>query len=369
MAAPLKDSFGPDVPARIAAAVAAVDPDFPAEAFLADALDGYDELELTPRARRIAKALGKYLPADYCEAIALLMASLPPRSEDEGLTGMATFFYAPHVFFVAEFGLDDWEASMVAQYEITQRFTAEFSIRAFLEREPRRTLARLRDWASDPSPDVRRLVSEGTRPRLPWAPLLREFQLDPSPVLELLELLKDDSSLYVRRSVANNLNDIGKDHPELLVDTCRRWLDGASDARRWVVRHALRSAVKRGDRSALSVLGFDPDNGAEITEVAMTPGHAHIGDALRISFTVRNTSPSRATFNVDLRVQFVKANGSTSPKVFKMRALELAVGEHAVVSKLISLRQQTTRTHYRGDHRVEAIVNGRTYPVGSFMIE
>ena len=368
MGTALKDSFGPDVPARIAAAIVAVHPGFAAETFLADALDGYEKLELTPRARQIAVALRRHLPADYDEAIAVLMASLPPRTEEGGLTGMATFFYAPHVYFVAQFGLDHWETSMCAQYELTQRFTAEFSIRAFLEREPDRTLARLREWASDPGEDVRRLVSEGTRPRLPWAPRLRRFMVDPSPVLELLELLKDDPSLYVRRSVANNLNDIGKDHPDLLVETCRRWLDGASEARRWVIRHALRSAVKRGDRAALEVLGFDADHGAEITDAAITPPRARIGDAVRIAFTVGNTSTSRTTINVDLRVHFAKANGGTIPKVFKVRALELEAGEQAVVSKLISLRQQTTRRHYRGQHRVEAIVNGETIPVGSFVI-
>jgi 3-methyladenine DNA glycosylase AlkC len=366
MAAPLKDSFGPDVAIQIAGAILVVHPNFPVDAFLADALDGFEELELTPRARHIATALGSHLPADYEEALAILMASLGPRVE---LAGMASFFYAPHVFFVAAFGLDHWELSMRAQHELTQRFTAEFSIRPFLEREPDRTLALLREWASDPSPDVRRLVSEGTRPRLPWAPRLRGFQLDPSPVLELLELLKDDASLYVRRSVANNLNDIGKDHPELLIETCRRWLKGATDGRGWVVRHALRSAVKRGDRAALEVLGFEHDRVAEVTSVAYTPRRAGIGDTVRISLTVTNAGGSRAAFNVDLRVHFVKANGGVSAKVFKMREVDLEAGAQAELSKLISLRQHTTRTHYRGEHRVEAIVNGMTYPMGSFLID
>ena len=136
---------------------------------------------------------------------------------------MDVFIYLPHVFFVAKFGVGHFEASMRAQYELTQRFTAEYSIRGFLERYPERTLARLREWAGDANAHVRRLVSEGTRPRLPWAPRLRAFQDDPQPVLELLELLKDDPELYVRRSVANNLNDIGKDNPTALIDTCRHW--------------------------------------------------------------------------------------------------------------------------------------------------
>jgi 3-methyladenine DNA glycosylase AlkC len=368
VAAPLKDSFGPDVAARIADSIVAVWPPFRVRAFLGDALDGFDELELTPRARHIARALHAHLPAKYGEAIDVLLDSLGPRIEGEELTGMAAFFYAPHVFFVAEYGLDDWEASMRAQYELTQRFTAEFSIRAFIERSPERTLGRLREWAVDPSPDVRRLVSEGTHPRLPWAPRLRSFQLDPTPVLELLELLKDDSSLYVRRSVANNLNDIGKDHPEILVATCRRWMKDADKERRWLIRHALRSAVKSGDRAALSVLGFGGAGDASIGDVTIDPPRPHIGEAVRISLAVVNEGARRAAFNVDLRVHFVKAGGGTGPKVFKMRELELDPGQSANLSKQISLRQHTTRKHYPGAHTVEVIVNGVTTPAGSFEV-
>jgi 3-methyladenine DNA glycosylase AlkC len=368
MAAPLKNSFGSDVPVRIAEAIVAIEPRFPVRAFLADALEGYEELELTPRARHIARALHSHLPSDYEEAIEVLLASLGSQTESEELTGMAAFFYAPHVYFVAYYGLDHWETSMRAQYQLTQRFTAEYSIRAFLDREPGRTLARLREWARDPSSDVRRLVSEGTRPRLPWAPRLRRFQLDPSPVIGLLELLKDDPSTYVRRSVANNLNDIGKDHPDVLVATCRRWMKNASEDRRWVIRHALRSAVKRGDRAALEVLGFGGTKAAEVDGVTIEPRRPRIGETVRISLTLRNAGRRRAAFNADLRVHFVKSRGGTSPKVFKVREVELDSGERASLWKLISLRQRTTRTHHPGEHAVEVIINGVAHPGGSFIL-
>jgi 3-methyladenine DNA glycosylase AlkC len=366
MAAPLKDSFGPDVPARIGAAIVAVHPTFDVEAFLGDALDGYEALELTPRCRHIARALHRHLPTGYDEAIDVLLASLGGPSDGEVLTGMATFRYAPYVFFVADYGVDHWETSMRAQYELTKRFTAEYSIRVFLDSEPERTLARLREWARDSSPDIRRLVSEGSRPRLPWAPRLRCFQLDPTPVLELLELLKDDPSIYVRRSVANNLNDIGKDHPDLLVDTCRRWLDQATEERRWLVRHALRSAVKRGDLAALEALGFRAAELAEIHGVTIEPSRPQIGETVRFSIDIGNRGRRRAEFNVDLRIHFVKANGTTSPKVFKVREVALAAGERTVLPKSVSLQQQTTRTHYPGSHRVEVIINGTAHAAGSF---
>lgn len=368
MAAPLKDSFGPAVPRRIARAIVAVHPAFPASAFIADALDGYDDLELTPRVRQIARALNRHLPPDFDEAIGILLASLGPPSGREQLTGMAAFLYAPHVFFVADFGREHWETSMRAQHELTQLFTAEYSIRTFLESEPERTLARLRQWAIDPSPDVRRLVSEGTRPRLPWAPRLRRFQVNPAPVLELLEVLKDDPSLYVRRSVANNLNDIGKDHPDVLVATCRRWLERPTKARRWLVRHALRSAVKRGDPAALDVLGFRASEPAVVHDVTLEPSRPRIGEGIRITAVVGNGGNGRTAFNVDPRIHFVKANGGRGPKVFKLREVELGVGQRVTLSKLVSLRQQTTRTHYPGEHQVDLLINGTTYPAGSFVI-
>jgi 3-methyladenine DNA glycosylase AlkC len=346
----------------------AVHPAFPARAFISDALDGYDDLELTPRARHIARALHAHLPADFEEAISILLASLGPPSTRPALTGMATFLYAPHVFFIADYGLEHWDASMRAQYELTQLFTAEFSIRAFLDREPDRTLARLREWATDPSPDVRRLVSEGTRPRLPWAPRLRRFQVDPGPVLELLELLKDDPSPYVRRSVANNPNDIGKDHPDVLVAVCRGWMAGADGDRRALIRHALRSAVKRGDPAALDVLGFRPAPDAEIRDISIEPARPRIGQSVRVALVAWNAGIRRAAFNVDLRIHFVKANGSTSPKVFKVSEVELEAGAQVHLSKVVSLRQHTTRTHHRGEHLVEVVINGSTRRGGSFVI-
>src|ERR671914_2165002 len=343
MAEPLKDSYGPDVPRRIGAMIAAVDPAFPVEAFVADALDGYESLELTPRARHIAHALGRHLPEDYERAIEILVASLGPKLDSPELTGMDVFVYMPHVFFVAEYGGDHFEASMRAQYELTQRFSAEYSIRVFLERYPDATLARLREWALDPSVHVRRLVSEGTRPRLPWAPRLRAFQDDPRPVLDLLELLKDDPELYVRRSVANNLNDIGKDNPAALVETCRRWLEGASAERLRLVRHALRPAVERGDPDALALLGYGADPAVAIRDVRAAPATVPIGESVTVAVELANEGGATQRLLVDLRVHFVKANGKTSPKVFKLKKVVLAAREVVTLSGQVTFAPLTTR--------------------------
>jgi 3-methyladenine DNA glycosylase AlkC len=368
MAEALKNYYGPDVPARIAGMITEVDSSFDQDAFLADALDGYQTLELTPRAWQIADALGRHLPQDYERAIETLIASLGPKLEVAELTGMDVFVYLPHVFFVAKFGVDHFEPSMRAQYELTQRFTAEYSIRVFLERYPRQTLARLREWASDANVHVRRLVSEGTRPRLPWAPRLRAFQSDPRPVLELLDLLKDDPELLVRRSVANNLNDIGKDNPAALIEACRRWMKDATPDRSWLVRHALRSAVKRGDPEALELLGFLPATGIQVSKIRIAPAVASIGDSVTFTVDLSNEGSITMPLLIELRVHFVKSNGRSSPKVFALKELKLQPHGSARLTKEISIAQHTTRTHYPGEHRVEVLVNGRTIGTGVFDI-
>lgn len=318
------------------------------------------------RGRKIAAALHRHLPAEFPAAAGILVRSLGRPLTATGSNGMAPFFYMPHAFFVADHGLGHFDAALQAQYEITQRFTAEFSIRPFLDRYPRETLKRLREWARDPNVHVRRLVSEGTRPRLPWAPRLKAFQRDPHPVLELLELLKDDPELYVRRSVANNLNDIGKDHPKLLVETARRWLDGASAERVWVVEHALRSAVKRGEAGALAVLGFGAKPRIAIRAAAITPARPRKGASVTVSFEVANALRRPQRVLVDFRIHFVKASGRASAKTFKLKSLALGAGESVRLAKKVSLAEMTTRRHHPGTHRVEVLCNGHLFPLGSF---
>ena len=344
-------------------------PDFDRAGFLAIALDGYEALELTPRARRISDALAQVLPSDRNEAIRLVVSALGPPTESNHLTGMDGFLYLPFVFFVADYGLDCFETSMKAQYELTKRFTAEFSLRFFIERHPRATFERLAEWATDPNVHVRRLVSEGTRSRLPWAPRLRTVQENPDPVLDLLELLKDDPEEYVRRSVANNLNDIAKDHPERVVEVAARWWVDAPPDRRRLVRHALRTLVKSGHRGALGVLGYGGESPIVLRGVTCTPETAQIGGKVRIEAHFENPSQGAGGGLVDFRVHFVKSNGTVRPKVFKGAELDLGAGESATVKKTLSLAQHTTRKHYPGSHSVEVLLNGVGHSVGGFELQ
>lgn len=241
--------------------ISLVYPQFDGNSFRRSALTDLAPLAVMQRGQHLARALRAHLPSTYDEAVDILLRSLtPPFSGTEGF-GLAVFFYLPHVSFVATYGLDPahndgrdpFETSMRAQYELTRRFSAEFSIRPFLIASPERTLARLQEWTRDGDPHVRRLCSEGTRPRLPWAMRIPAFIRDPRPVLPILEALKDDDELYVRRSVANHLGDIAKDHPELVFELCERWLDHAFADRKWLIRHALRHPGKKGVKAALSL--------------------------------------------------------------------------------------------------------------------
>lgn len=362
MADTLKSILSRPLVVRLAETIRAVHPKFATDAFVRDACQGLDALELLARGRHISDALGKHLPPRYEDAIDVLLRSLgaerPPNS----------FFYLPHTIFVATRGLDAFDVSMRAQYELTQRFTCEFSIRPFLEVHPEETLRILRRWAKDPNEHVRRLVSEGTRPRLPWASRVRWIEAEPERVLPLLELLKDDPSSYVRRSVANHLNDLSKGQPDLAYATAKRWLEGGDDARRALISHALRSSVKKGDLRALALLGFGAKPRIAIENVVCAPTKVAIGDKTRITFDVRSTAAKAQSLAVDLVVHFVKANGKPSPKVFKVAVLALGKGQIAKVSKVISLAVHTTRKPYPGKHPLEALVNGERTAIGAFSV-
>jgi 3-methyladenine DNA glycosylase AlkC len=259
---PLKTLLNQEAIECLAQNILYVHKDFEAKAFCECALTDIESLELMQRGQHIAKALHQFLPGNYSEAIAIILASLTPAQTEAEEFGLAGFFYLPHSFFVSEYGQeqkynngkDPFETSMGALYALTTRFTSEFAIRTFLIQQQERTLSKVLDWLTDPNPHVRRLCPEGTRPRLPWGKRIPSLISNPLPTLHLLETLKNDRSLYVRRSVANHLGDIAKDHPEVAFSMCERWLKGdASKDLKWLISHAVRHPAKKGDPRALKI--------------------------------------------------------------------------------------------------------------------
>jgi 3-methyladenine DNA glycosylase AlkC len=370
MADSLKTFFSPALVRRLAADIARVHPTFPNAAFVKDACSGLEDLGLLDRGRHIATALAKHLPQRYPEAIGILLRSLGPEHASDELVGagMAPFFYLPHTIFVAERGLDNFDVSMRAQYELTKRFSAESSMRPFIAHDPERTFAVLRKWATDANAHVRRLVSECTRLRLPWAGRVAWLDANPERVLELLTLLKDDASTLVRRSVANNLNDLGKVYPQLLTRTCRAWLENATTERRALVEHALRSAVKRGESNALRLLGYGAKARVSVENVRFAPRRVPIGKRVSLSFTLRSTARVSQKLLVDVAVHFVKANGRAAPKVFKLKRVTLSARGRVQLGTTISLAVHTTRQPRAGAHAVDVVINGHVIRAGSFVV-
>lgn len=249
----LKYYFDKELARLLADKIIEVYPDFNSEDFIKDVDKSVGDLELKDRVAVIAQGLHTHLPNEYPQALSILLQILGPENSKE--TGMFTegYWLMPVAYFVESYGIDDFNLSMNAIYEITKRNTGEYAIRPFIVRDQQRVLALIAKWASDENVHVRRLASEGIRPRLPWARKLAAFVEDPKPVLEILEILKSDPSLFVRKSVANNLNDILKDNYEIGMQTIKRWHKTATKETQWIIKHALRNEIKKGNPEAQSL--------------------------------------------------------------------------------------------------------------------
>jgi 3-methyladenine DNA glycosylase AlkC len=365
-----KDNLNPSLARSFGAQIQHAYPDFDATAFAAQIAPQLPPLELKERVTVFTEALHDHLPSDYAEAVGILVSIFGgENSPEEGLFKETNgWAYWSIAYFVERYGLEEFNTSLEAMHTITRHFSCEFAIRPFLVQYPAQTLAVLDRWTSDPSPHVRRLVSEGSRPRLPWGMRLHQFVADPTPALALLDKLKDDESEYVRRSVANHLNDITKDNPAQAITTLQRWnADNPSQKIQWITRHALRSLVKAGDPDALELLGYGSAQ-VSLSEFSVTPEHIQMGDTFALEFTLHSESDSKQNVVVDYVVHFVKANGSTSPKVFKLKTAVLPPNASLTINKNHTIKPITTRRYYPGEHRVEVQVNGKIVGGSAFAL-
>jgi 3-methyladenine DNA glycosylase AlkC len=368
MPEPFKNLLGPQVVASMAIHLQrSGGGTFNAKRFRSLALSGLEALEMKARAQHLCTALEKTLPSDFDSAAVVMEGALasmdeiddatldgPAGARDDGLAGWAVW---PLTEYVARHGKSDPPRALQALHAMTQRFTAEWAIRPFILAEPALSFDTLQRWSTDTSPHVRRLVSEGSRPRLPWGMVLKPLVDDPSPTLPLLRTLMDDASPYVRRSVANHLNDIAKDHPYLVEAWLAEHLPAATPARLALLRHASRTLVKQGHAGVLKAFGVGERFKGDAS-LALSARRARVGDSLQLMLTLRSTSRKAQRLAIDYAVHHVKANGETSPKVFKGWVIELAAGEERSLRKQHSLKPITTRTYYAGLHRVEMLANG-----------
>jgi len=346
----LKDWFNAARYRQIAELLAAAHPGFDRKRFLTVATAGLDELTLIQRVRRATEACHATLPADFPHAVAALK-QIAPRVQ-HGFVGI----FLPD--FVGQHGHGHFDESMAALKFFTPFSSAEFAIREFLKRDFTRTLAVMERWSQDENEHVRRLASEGSRPRLPWSFRLEGLVADPAPVAPILENLRADPSLYVRKSVANHLNDISKDHPDWMLARLQSW-DLAHPHTQWIAKRAARTLIKAGHRPALHLFNFGGKPAVTVSGFKVAPARLKLGQTLELSFSLSSTSPKTQSLAVDYIIHYVKAAGGTSAKVFKLRELTLAARGMEVIRKRQTIRDFTTRKHHPGSHRLEIQVNGR----------
>lgn len=275
---------------------------------------------------------------------------------------LQSFDLWPFTDFIQTHGIEDLDISLEALKEMTTHFTSEWAIRPFIKRHPKDTLRFLLNCARESNTDVRRWASEGTRPRLPWGERLDDFVKDPSPTLPILEELKFDDELFVRKSVANHLNDIAKDHPVLVIRLLEKWMSeaGPKDRKKveWIMRRALRTLVKEGYPEALSLFGVSSKAAVEIRRLHLGKKELRMGEKLEFSFLARSLSDQAQKSIIDYRIHFVKANGKTSVKVFKLKNLVLGPRAEVDVGKTHQIREITTREYYNGVHTLDIQING-----------
>ncbi len=356
----IKDLLNEQTVGALAGAVQTTSGAFDRETFLSRVFDAdWPGRELKQRIRHITVVLHDLLPGDYRAALDILRRVMPDL---EGIIQWVLTDY------VEVYGLDDWEASIPALEEFTEQMSAEFAIRPFIVRYPERTMAQMLTWAGHESAEVRRLASEGSRPRLPWGIRLPALVANPSPILPILEQLKNDESESVRKSVANNLNDISKDNPDVVLDLLRKWQINATDEVHWITGHALRTLVKQGHPEALALLGYDSSAEIAVHNLTVAPDAITIGGEVTFSFDVESQSDKPLNLMIDYVVYHKRANGTLSPKVFKLTKRTIQPGEVLHIEKVHSFAPVTTRKYYPGEQAIEPKINGALFGRAGIML-
>jgi 3-methyladenine DNA glycosylase AlkC len=355
----LKEIFNTARFETMAADLTAVCAKFDRGKFLTQSLEGLETLSLMQRLRRMTESIHASLPGGYRQNLATLRKVAPRMGG-----GFATLVLPD---YVGLYGLEDFDVSMDALKFFTPFGSSEFAVREFLRIDPARALTTMEQWSRDPDEHVRRLASEGTRPRLPWSFQLPVLAADPALAAPILENLRTDPSLYVRKSVANHLNDITKVHPGWVMDRLESWpLDHKHTA--WIAKRALRTLIKKGDPRALSLVGATGAPEVVLSNLSIAPSPLTLGDRLTLGFAITSTSkgPAPQRLVIDYTIHYVRKSGTASPKVFKLKECVLSPGETVTIARSQVVKDFTTRTHHAGRHEIDIMANGRVIGRGFF---
>lgn len=349
MADALKEMFNKKFYEQFAQEFNKIDKNFHPEKFIKDVTKNSEHLSLNERMRNTSIVLKNYLPSDYKKSLELLFKVIPNIKRD----------YTSLVFpdFVGLYGHNDFNNSMEALKYFTQFGSSEFAIREFLKRDFDKTIKVMNDWAEDKNHHVRRLASEGCRPRLPWSFKLDEVIKNPKVTLSILEKLNSDEELYVRKSVANHLNDISKDNTDWMLQILNGW-DKNNANTYWIIKHASRTLIKKGNIQSLSLFDFEKNVKVNVAEFKLNKTKLKLGEVLQFDFDVISEKSKSQKLVIDFAVHYVKKSGERSAKVFKLKEIDLKPKQTISISKKHRFQDFSTRKHYSGKHIIEILING-----------
>ena len=365
MPEPLKNMYSPHFFEQLTSSIKVVLPTFNKQYFINQVFDRHwEKKELKQRTRHIAESLDEHLPGNFKKQSKLVLQIIE-QLKKEGKKGGFEYMIFPD--WIEVYGADDLETSLNTIEKVTEFISCEFAIRPFLLKYPEQVMKRMLLWSKHPHAHVRRFSSEGCRPRLPWAQAIPFLKKDPSPILPILENLRNDSSLFVRKSVANNLNDISKDHPDAVIRLVNKW-KGESAETDWIIRHGCRGLLKKANADAYAL--FDLENGAscKVENFSLHQKKIAIGEVLRFSFQLVNTGKKETSLRLEYLVQYRKAGGQTSGKIFQLSERKFLPGQPYHFKKQQRFQDFTTRKHYPGKHRVSLLVNGKEMAGQEFML-
>ncbi len=368
MAEPLKNIYNPAFFQEFSTAVSSVVPGFNTTKFLADCKrDGWEQMELKQRMRHLSSVLNKYLQGDYKKKISQvlkIMNALPAKSSTQ--YGSLAYMLIPD--FVEQYGLEETGLSLKAMEKITAFTSCEFAIRPYLIRYPQEVMAQMLLWSKHPSDKVRRFASEGCRPRLPWAIAIPSLKRSPLPILPVLENLKNDPSEFVRRSVANNLNDIAKDHPDLVIIIAKSW-QGSSPETDKLIKHGCRSLLRQAHADALNLFGTGANVHYSVKNFSLHKNRIAKGETLIFSFSVELNEKKPAKLRIEYALYFMKKTGNPSKKIFKIAENTYPTGKELFFTRSLSFKDLTTRKHYPGKHSIAIVVNGKECCTMDFILK
>jgi 3-methyladenine DNA glycosylase AlkC len=353
----LKDIYSPDFYNKFGVIAEHEIPGFNKKEFLSLIFDdSWQQKELKQRMKHTSLVLNSFLPMDYAESTDIICNIIKRLQKEKITESSLEFMFFPD--YIESYGINHFETSVKAIEFVTQFTSCEFAVRPFILKYEKDMIAQMIHWSAHQNFHVRRLASEGSRPRLPWAIALPQFKKNPIAILPILENLKNDSSEYVRRSVANGLNDISKDNPEMVLEIAGKW-KGKTETTDALLKHGCRTLLKQGENRVMDLFGFSENESVVLSDFQLVTPVVKIGDPVIFSFGVANNGKHTSSVRLEYAIYYLRQNGSLSKKVFKISERNLNPKEKIEIVRKQSFRVITTRKFYPGRHKLSIIINGR----------